>query len=122
MPTGRLASINLAEARAQTGAPLYGGYLILRAEARSPGEAGSPGQQISRPQALEKPDTDEGPHLAYALQWWFSAPVGLVLVLIGARREHLEGSEPRGPAQGDGSAPRVPQAVKRTRIWDEEDE
>jgi len=116
MPTGRLASINLAEARTQTGAPLYGAYLILRAE------AGPPGKQIARPQALEQPDTDEGPHLAYALQWWLSAPVGFALVLIGARREHLEGSEPTSPAQGGAAAPPRPRKVKKTRIWDEEDE
>jgi len=50
----------------------------------------------------------EGPHLAYALQWWLAAPVGFVLVLVGARRELLEGS----------GTPKV----KKTRIWDEEDE
>ena len=122
MPNGRLASINLSDARAQTGASLYGAYLIMRAEAGPPGKAGSPGEQIVRPQALEKPDTGEGPHLAYALQWWLSAPVGLALVLVGARREHLEGSEPTGPARGGGAAPPVPRKVKKTRIWDEEDE
>jgi len=99
--TGQLASINLAEARTRTGASLYGGYLILRAE------AGPPGIPITRPMALERPDTGRGPHLAYALQWWLAAPVGFVLVLVGARREHLDGSE-------------LPK-VRRTRIWDEED-
>ena len=99
---GQLASINLAEARAQTGTPLYGAYLIAR------DEAGSPGQRIVRPQELEKPDTGQGPHLAYALQWWLAAPVGFALVLVGARREHLERYE-------------LPRA-KKTRIWDEEDE
>jgi len=122
MPTGRLASINVAEARAQTGASLYGAYLIMRAEAGLPGEAGLAAEQIVRPQSLEKPDTSEGPHLAYALQWWLSAPVGFALVLVGARREHLEGSEPTGPARGGGAAPPMPSKVKKTRIWDEEDE
>jgi cytochrome oxidase assembly protein ShyY1 len=116
LPTGQLASINLAEAREQTGSSLYGAYLILRAE------SGLPGQHIVRPQPLEQPDTDEGPHLAYALQWWLSAPVGFALVLIGARREHLEGSEPTGPARGGAAAPPRPRKVKKTRIWDEEDE
>ena len=116
MPHGRLASINLAEARAQTGASLYGAYLILRAE------VGPPGERIVRPQPLEQADTDEGPHLAYALQWWFAAPVGFVLVLVGARREYLEGSGPTRPAGGDGGASPTPQSVKKTRIWDEEDE
>jgi len=103
MPNGQLASINIAEARAQTGARLYDAYLILRAE------AGKPGERLTRPQPLEQPDTGEGPHLAYALQWWLAAPVGFILVLVGARRELLEG--------GSG-----PPKVKKTRIWDEEDE
>jgi len=115
MPKGLLASINLAEAQTQAGVPLYGAYLILR------GEVGSPGQRIVRPQPLERPDTDEGPHLAYALQWWFAAPVGLVLVVVGARREYLEGPGRGGPAEPNGSAP-APIRVRKTRIWDEEDE
>lgn len=102
MTNGQLASINLPEARAQTGTPLYGAYLILRSE------AGQPGERLTRPQPLERPDTGEGPHLAYALQWWLAAPVGFILVVVGARRELLEGS----------GVPRV----KKTRIWDEEDE
>jgi len=115
MSNDQLASINLAEASAQTGTPLYGAYLIRRAE------AGPPGERIEHPQALEKPDTGQGPHLAYALQWWLAAPVGFVLVLVGARREHLEESEPAAPAPV-GSAPARPPKVKKTRIWDEEDE
>lgn len=125
MPNGRLASINLAEARAQSGATLYGAYLILRTEARPPGNAGDgglPGEQITRPQPLEKPDTDLGPHLAYALQWWLAAPVGFVLVLVGARREHLDASPPSAPAPRGAAAPARSAKVKKTRIWDEEDE
>ena len=116
MPTGRLASINLDEARAQTGASLYGAYVIMRAE------AGVTAEQIVRPQALERPDTGEGPHLAYALQWWLAAPVGFALVLVGARREHLEGSEPVGRSREGAAAPPRPHKVRKTRIWDEEDE
>jgi cytochrome oxidase assembly protein ShyY1 len=122
MPSGQLASINLAEAEAETRESLYGAYLILRAEAGPPGNAGLPAQKIVRPQALERPDTDEGPHLAYALQWWFAAPVGLVLVLVGARREYLEAFEPTGRAGGNGTAPPLTLKAKKTRIWDEEDE
>jgi len=71
--------------------------------------------------ALERPDTDEGPHLAYALQWWLATPVGFVLVFFGARRELLDstaGVPPAGPA----AATPVPPKARRTRIWDEEDE
>ena len=123
--TAQLASVNLTEARAQTGAPLYGAYLILRAEARPPGVAGLPGEQIVRPQGLEQPDTGEGPHLAYALQWWLASPVGFALVLIGARRDHLERielSESRAPAERLVAGPPKPKKAKKTRIWDEEDE
>jgi cytochrome oxidase assembly protein ShyY1 len=119
---GQLASINLAEARAQTGTPLYGAYLILRAEAGPPGVAGLPDEQIVRPQALERPDTGEGPHLAYALQWWLAAPVGFALVLGGARRDHLERSERTAPTGGRVTSPPRPPKAKKTRIWDEEDE
>jgi cytochrome oxidase assembly protein ShyY1 len=118
--SGQLSSINLAEARALTSTALYGAYLILRSEAGSPGEAGLPGGQIVRPQELEKPDTGEGPHLAYALQWWLAAPVGFALVLVGARREHLEGSGRTAP-DGRVAAPPRPPRARKTRIWDEED-
>ena len=116
MTNGQLASINLAEARAGTGASLYGAYLILRTE------AGPPGEHIAAPQPLERPDTDLGPHLAYALQWWFFAPVGFVLIVVGARREDLEGSQPAAPVPGGAPAPARPPRVRKTRIWDEEDE
>jgi len=123
--TGQLASINLAEARAQTGTALYGAYLILSAEARSPGEAGLHGEQIVRPERLEKPDTGEGPHLAYALQWWLAAPVGFALVLNGARREHIERIErptSTTPADPRVAGPPRPPKARKIRIWDEEDE
>jgi cytochrome oxidase assembly protein ShyY1 len=115
MQTGQLASINLAEARTQTGGSLYGAYLIRRSE------AGVPGQAIEHPQALEQPDTGQGPHLAYALQWWLAAPVGFVLIFVAVRREHLDGLET--PPAPDGSPPPAkPAKVRKTRIWDEEDE
>jgi len=106
-PPGQLASVNLAEARAQTGGPLYGAYLIRASE------AGRPGEPIEAAQALGSPDTGKGPHLAYALQWWLAAPVGFVLVLVGARREHLDTHDP--------TAPPTPPKPRKTRIWDEED-
>ncbi|MDQ1483656.1 MAG: hypothetical protein QOF35_1732, partial [Actinomycetota bacterium] len=105
MPSGQLASINLSEARAQAVTPQYGAYLIRRSE------TGARGEQVKGPQALERPDTGLGPHLAYALQWWLAAPVGIFLVFVGARREHLDGSEVYAR----------PRKVKKTRIWDEED-
>jgi cytochrome oxidase assembly protein ShyY1 len=114
MSNGQLASINLAEARAQAGTSLYGAYLIRRAE------AGPPGERIEHPQALEKPDTGQGPHLAYALQWWLAAPVGFVLIFVAVRNEYLDG-QAQNPVDGQPATPR-PAKVKKTRIWDEEDE
>jgi len=115
MSNGQLASINLAEARAQTGTSLYGAYLIRRSE------AGPPDEHIEHAQALGPPDTGQGPHLAYALQWWLAAPVGFVLVFVGARREYLDGFEP-APVPGQAATPARPPKIKKTRIWDEEDE
>lgn len=118
MTNGQLASINLAEAGAQSGASLYGAYLVWRTE------VGTAGQRIEHAQALESPDTGQGPHLAYALQWWLAAPVGIVLVVVGARREHLDNLE-AAPARGGAAPPARPARpvrVKKTRIWDEEDE
>jgi cytochrome oxidase assembly protein ShyY1 len=116
MSNGQLASINLAEARAQTGTSLDGAYLIRRSE------AGPPGEHIEAAQSLAMPSTDLGPHLAYALQWWLAVPAGLVLVLVAARREFLDGHEPLGPSPGGPAAPARAPRVKKIRIWDEEDE
>lgn len=115
MSNGQLASINLAEAGAQSGTSLYGAYLIRSTE------TGPPGERIEHPQSLEQPDTGQGPHLAYALQWWLAAPVGLVLIFVAVRREHLEGSEPAS-VPGQAGSPGRPVKVKKTWIWDEEDE
>ena len=114
MSNGQLASINLAEAGAQVDTSLYGAYLIARSE------TGPPGVAIEHPAALEKPDTGQGPHLAYALQWWLAAPAGLVLVFLGVRREQLEGSGTAGQPGQRAALPR-PAKVRKTRIWDEED-
>ena len=116
MSNGQLASINLTEASAQARTSLYGAYLIRRTET-APQSQG----RIQSPQALEKPDTGQGPHLAYALQWWLAAPVGFVLIFVAIRREVLEGSDPTA-APGRPAAPPRPAKVRKTRIWDEEDQ
>jgi cytochrome oxidase assembly protein ShyY1 len=116
MSNGQLASINLSEARAQTGSTLYGAYLIRRSE------AGPPGERIEHPQPLATPVTDLGPHLAYALQWWLAVPVGFVLVFVWVRREHLERLGPSTTGSGGTAIQTRPVKVKKTRIWDEEDE
>jgi cytochrome oxidase assembly protein ShyY1 len=106
---GQLASIDLAEAAERSGLDLYDAYLVLEAEQVAGADTTAP----PRPEPAEPPDTGLGSHLAYALQWWLTAPVGLVLVLVIARRDLRE-------ARGlDRVA--APARTRRTRIWDEED-
>lgn len=108
LPPGQLASVNLPEASDRSGSELYDAYLVLDGEAM-PGTDSAP----ERPAAADPPDTGLGSHFAYALQWWLTAPLGVVLVVLIARRE----------ARADGTAADgTPGKTKRTRIWDEEDE
>lgn len=112
LPSGQLASIDLAEASRQVGSPLLGGYLVLEVERRADGSA------PERPTPLEPPDTGIGPHQAYAFQWWLAMVAAFALVWFGARREHLEtAAHPVDAAEGvpAGARPR------KVRIWDEED-
>lgn len=113
LPAGQLASVNLAEAEAALGRPVAGAYLVLESE-----QVGASGVRPDRPTPLEPPDRGLGAHLAYAIQWWLTAPVGFVLVWVFARREHLEGADAAGPDR----APVRARSGRSPRIWDEEDE
>lgn len=115
---GQLASINIAQAQAQTGGNLYDTYLIAK------GEHARSGRPVTAATPLAAPDTDEGPHLAYALQWWGATLVGFVLVFVGVRREAEDEEDARADlleAEGAPSRPPRPPRPRRTRIWDEED-
>lgn len=111
LPAGQLASINVAEAEAQLGqVPLLEGYLVLESE--------SP--EVERPVPPPPPRTGLGPHFAYALQWWLTAPVGFVLVYVFARRDHRDAMLAAGEDAGE--RPSVPAGrPRKVRIWDEED-
>lgn len=102
LPAGQLASVDLPGLEEATGYDLVRAYVILEAE----------DPPADRPTALAAPDTRLGSHFAYALQWWITVPVGLVLVLVMARQQAREesGLPAREPRQ------------KKVRIWDEEDE
>lgn len=106
LPAGQLASLDLAEASKRTGLELFSAYLVLDAEV-APG-----GSTPARPAPADLPDTGLGSHFAYALQWWLTAPAGVILVLMMIRREARE-SQP--------AHQRAPARPGRTRIWDEED-
>lgn len=106
LPEGQLASIDLPRAADALGEAVVPAYLILGSETPAPAET---------PALLEPPDTRLGSHFAYALQWWLTVPVGLILVVVMARREAQEGAEARG------EAPARKARRKKVRIWDEED-
>jgi cytochrome oxidase assembly protein ShyY1 len=111
LPEGQLASVNLVAASEQWDRPVLGGYLVLESEEY----VGAPGAVIDRPTPLAEPRTGLGAHFAYSLQWWLTAPVGLILVLVMARRDWREGQDSRqgGPTTAD--------EHRKVRIWDEED-
>lgn len=100
LPAGQLASIDLPALEAATGLDLVQAYLILESE--------DPAAQ--RPAPLAPPDTRLGSHFAYALQWWLTVPVGVVLVLVMARQQ----------AQEESGHPRE-RRPRKVRIWDQED-
>lgn len=111
---GQLASISIEDLTRATSLDLRAGYLVLQSEAPAP---------PTRPTPLAAPDTGLGSHLAYALQWWLTVPVGLVLVLVMARREAQDeglASTPDAPTGRPGRPP-GPRRPRKVRIWDEED-
>lgn len=115
LPGGQLASIDLPRLADELGEPLVGAYLVLESETPAP---------AARPAPLDAPDIGLRSHLAYALQWWLTVPVGLVLVLVMARREAQEASGQDGALAPAGAAPprpARPKKPKKVRIWDEED-
>ncbi len=102
LPPGQLASIHLPGLQAATGLDLVQAYLILETEDPA----------VERPAALAAPDVRLGSHFAYALQWWITVPVGVVLVLVMARQH----------AQDESGRPARERRPRKVRIWDEEDE
>ena len=108
LPRPQLASINVADARAQVpGLSGVDAYVVLGAQ-QPPASAGAHPLRT-----LPRPEEDLGPHQAYAYQWWLFMPGGLVFVVIAMRREL------QATTTVDGSA--GPTKAKKVRIWDEED-
>jgi cytochrome oxidase assembly protein ShyY1 len=102
---GSLASISLEQVTEATGLAPLEGYVQLESETLPDGST------PPRPDPLGEPEESLGPHLAYAYQWWFTMPVGFLLVAFGVRREERLAHPEKYPPK-----------EKRTRIWDEEDE
>lgn len=109
LPARQLASVSVADAEKAWGTELLDGYLVLESERTAAGAI------AARPAPLEPPDRSLGPHQAYAYQWWMTTPLGLVLLVVGIRRELRLEAEAKGER-----APKQPK-VRKTRIWDEED-
>jgi len=120
VPTGQVASIAQDAVGAAVAAPLLGGYALLASEDPSTTTGALP----------VRPDEDEGPHLAYTVQWFGFALTALVVWVVSGRRE-LEnrrsaraeeagtGPDPQDALPDDGRttapAPAAPPAV-RTRL------
>lgn len=69
-PEGQLASIDLEEMEAEVGYDLMtGGYGEMSSESPEPAE---------QPRAFPRPSVDEGPHLAYSMQWIAFGMLGFV--------------------------------------------
>lgn len=102
LPAGQLASIDLPGLGSATGHDLVQAYLILESEDPS----------AERPAALAAPDTRLGSHFAYALQWWMTVPVGVILVLVMARQQ----------AQEESGLPARERRPRRVRLWAEEED
>ncbi len=116
LPAGQVASINLAVAEQAAGDPLYGAYLELESESESGGASTD-----ERPAAADPPDTGLGVNFAYAIQWWIFAPIGLVLIVLMARREVRDGQATAPGAPARSTSVKAKTAAKKKRIWDEED-
>jgi cytochrome oxidase assembly protein ShyY1 len=77
-PPGQVTRIDVSSIRRQLPYPVYGGFAELVRERPRPRHA---------PALLPLPELSEGPHLAYAVQWWLFAGMALVGYGILARRE-----------------------------------
>ncbi|WP_432571841.1 SURF1 family cytochrome oxidase biogenesis protein [Kineococcus sp. SYSU DK005] len=101
VPAGQVASIAQEPVRRVTGAAgvarLRGGYAVLASE--------EPAPAVALPRA-GRPEVDEGPHLAYTVQWYGFALTALVVWVVAGRRE-LQARElqVRGALSAPGAAP-----------------
>jgi cytochrome oxidase assembly protein ShyY1 len=93
VPAGQVVRIEVPRIARSLPYPVYGGYVELTEQRPSSGDA---------PQPLDLPELSDGPHLAYAIQWWFFAVIAVAGVIVMARREAYEGHAPP-PATDSGT-------------------
>lgn len=103
---------------------LLGGYALLASETPASGV-----EPTTVPLAAERPEVDEGPHLAYTVQWFGFALTALVVWVVAGRRElqsradtdavveagEVEQDAPRAPAPDSAAAQPVTTALPRRR-------
>ena len=88
LPTRAANTINPAAIAAELPYPVYGGYVELVTQ--------EPAQSSPRPRPA--PQLSQGPHLAYAVQWFFFAALALIapVIFLRARPPEVEQSHPDG--------------------------
>ena len=77
-PAGQLIAVDLDRVADAVAYPLYGGYVELVAQRPAPTQA---------PLPMPAPQVKSGPHLAYSVQWFLFAGIGVVGWVILVRRE-----------------------------------
>ena len=95
VPAGQVSSIAADAVRAAVGPPLRGGYALLASEDPATATAALPA----------RPDEDEGPHLAYTVQWFGFAVTALVVWVVSGRRELENRRSARAEEAGAGPDP-----------------
>jgi cytochrome oxidase assembly protein ShyY1 len=77
-PPGQVTRIDVASIRQDLPYDVYAGFGDLVGEQPAP---------LKAPQLLPPPETSEGPHLAYAVQWFLFACCALAGYVVLVRRE-----------------------------------
>lgn len=108
---GQVQRINVAQVISAAGVVSPADETALVAYGVLVSEAGGPAPGLH---AVPLPDTSYGPHLSYALQWWFFAVGALVGAVVLIRRDE----DADGP---DVTAPRSPRRPHRRSAEEEED-
>jgi cytochrome oxidase assembly protein ShyY1 len=95
VPAGQVVRIDVPRVAGTVPYPLYDGYVTLVSQTPDASPA---------PTSLDTPDLSEGPHLAYAVQWFLFASIaigGFWYLLVREAREEAQGRPPAAtvPAQ-----------------------
>ncbi|GAB3466082.1 SURF1 family protein [Kineococcus endophyticus] len=87
---------------------LLGGYALLASETPASGV-----EPTDVPLPAERPAVDEGPHLAYTVQWFGFALTALVVWVVAGRRELQSRADADADAEAGSSADGVQQGAPR---------